>query len=1085
MPQHLSSGSSGNSRDLKLSAAQCSQSSIASGNFPRRAAPSPDKTAALFLLQQSLGSPKNGKFFGYQEINTALRKIVQDGPQVAPDFVRVLLFDFDNDVNYVSRPTRTISGIQQGQRNNIVQLAISRKNLDVRVLGLLLRKADDYTLGEAFRVALCNGMDSRMELCLKQRPLCDRESLFRVSEALNEVVEGSSRPGFEQQSLMMAKFLLSQGGVDINFRGGEFMKLASRNARIDILQLLLTYSPSSSSLEQALEFAEGLAPSQPKLVVIQLLVKEKSRHSTRPGQGRAHPELVNSNSQSHTRSHEKSISRLPVELAGLDLLREVAAGTKSACNDLLAFLNGIQPRTSQPMIVAAVMEEILRICSENDNSNISDRAWLPSATLEVLGWSLSNGMHSLAIDAAFVRTISMASQSMAEHSHTDLAEIADLLATSVNPHTFELALNMSTLQSISEDSLWKVHSLIEWGAGGHCVYLAFCLALYQNRGAYLPLVDEFLIELLSAGMGVNGRNCLQVAADCGNVAIVRELLAATPEESMYAALSAAIRARHEETLLLALLDAIVGNCVTNPDTGKYPERGFPPIFECLQLYPNSPRLARRLLDLGSSISSQIWCVPLEDYKDREEHVTPLIWALYQVLLDIKGHVSAKVLEVLLEKCDVNFQTQNSGVTPLILAVKFGNYEMVTRILANKASTSPKDKYERSALFYASRNGNLKMVKTLLEAKAPPNDGSLHEAARELHADIVVALTTSKHNNKHDTRFKSTNKEHFFHEPLHEMLLGCDADEWPISKTEETLRALGMAGSLEVEDLFLALNNAKPIKLVTALMNCGLYQRFHDGFAVQGMLASNGIVYYFSPTIYIQYGLSYGSNQRLEEILSHLKYFGVQDCYYAQDLTDSPQPEQLLALTNLAGVDDYNAYLFAWMWQPANCNNIPEEIQRRQATRIEALATERQRQRNEMLQNQQRRWYEASGGGQKKIAKALEATFENEGNQLEARFNQENTRHKRLHEAALWGLQNRANEKRGVLSSRVRYPQDSRDSSTTVKFLVRQNWDIQRGDPIERRNRHITHLTARRLELVEGTLQKFSTKEKSIAEREML
>lgn len=130
------------------------------------------------------------------------------------------------------------------------------------------------------------------------------------------------------------------------------------------------------------------------------------------------------------------------------------------------------------------------------------------------------------------------------------------------------------------------------------------------------------------------------------------------------------------------------------------------------------------------------------------------------------------------------------MTPLIIATKFRRHDIVSKLVGKRANGSAKDIYESSALFYASHNGDLNSVTPLLSSKVPPNDGSLHEAARGLHSDVVAALTDIRRPNKHDPFFASPAHDH--RTPLNEMLLKCKADQMGLPRVENTLRALSGA-----------------------------------------------------------------------------------------------------------------------------------------------------------------------------------------------------------------------------------------------------------------------------------------------------
>jgi hypothetical protein len=236
-------------------------------------------------------------------------------------------------------------------------------------------------------------------------------------------------------------------------------------------------------------------------------------------------------------------------------------------------------------------------------------------------------------------------------NHQHSIEAAELLANSTARETFDLVLNNTIFRPISHNELWKIHSLIEWGASQASLHLAFCVALYENRYEQFPIVIDFFQEFIASGLDINDQfgECLRVAADCGQARILQDLLGTTTNSKAQSiALSAAILAGHEESMLLSLIDVIEsakkGGVAFQPYTAGH----SPHLFECLRMYPNSRVLAERLIKMGCSTESTIEFVLPEEYGAGDEGVTVIFWAIYQVLLCIEGQVSDDVLDVLME-----------------------------------------------------------------------------------------------------------------------------------------------------------------------------------------------------------------------------------------------------------------------------------------------------------------------------------------------------------------------------------------------------------------------------------------------------
>jgi ankyrin repeat protein len=81
----------------------------------------------------------------------------------------------------------------------------------------------------------------------------------------------------------------------------------------------------------------------------------------------------------------------------------------------------------------------------------------------------------------------------------------------------------------------------------------------------------------------------------------------------------------------------------------------------------------------------------------------------------------------------------------MLAAKAQRHDVVG--LLRKANANPlhRDYHEETALLFAPRAGDLASVKSLIKAKSNTDDGSLHEASRNLLHDVLAALLKGKHN----------------------------------------------------------------------------------------------------------------------------------------------------------------------------------------------------------------------------------------------------------------------------------------------------------------------------------------------------
>ncbi len=235
-------------------------------------------------------------------------------------------------------------------------------------------------------------------------------------------------------------------------------------------------------------------------------------------------------------------------------------------------------------------------------------------------------------------------------------------------------------------------------------------------------------------------------------------------------------------------------------------------------------------------------------------------------------------------------TRRSRVTPLILAVKSSRPDVAQKLLKAGASVSARDMFDRTALFYASRMGNLQSVKTLLQNKSPADDGSLHEAGRELHRDVVAILIKAKHS----PDFPSSKDEHGGRTALQELCLKCDGstDRFNI---EATIKALVDAQASPLEKcrgknaLFLALDNPNPVPVTRALLDQVMWRYINDEHNVY--IQSHPVTrinYYYSPTKYIEKGICLGPEDTWTTLFSLLVDKRAEPRYYAEEGMVQPE-----------------------------------------------------------------------------------------------------------------------------------------------------------------------------------------------------
>lgn len=232
---------------------------------------------------------------------------------------------------------------------------------------------------------------------------------------------------------------------------------------------------------------------------------------------------------------------------------------------------------------------------------------------------------------------------------------------------------------------------------------------------------------------------------------------------------------------------------------------------------------------------------------------------------------------------MHFITPNTKTTCLVLAAKYRRGDIVSQLLKMDVDVSVRDYLDRSGLFYAASFGDLELVRSLIKSKSPRNDGSLHEAARNLHSEVVTALITK---GKHNPNFRSTKETYGGRSPLQEMVYRCQSTRSPI-ELESTITAL-VDGKADVLDswrgknaMFLALDNANPYPITQALLDRVMWQYINDPSNVfEWQHPETRARYFMSPTVYVNHGLALGDIRQHRALIQLLEGVSCQDRYYA-------------------------------------------------------------------------------------------------------------------------------------------------------------------------------------------------------------
>ncbi|KAF2675954.1 ankyrin [Lentithecium fluviatile CBS 122367] len=250
-----------------------------------------------------------------------------------------------------------------------------------------------------------------------------------------------------------------------------------------------------------------------------------------------------------------------------------------------------------------------------------------------------------------------------------------------------------------------------------------------------PILDLLLHH--HADVNVADGTCFAFAAQRNSLALFDKLLAHRPRfDTMVLTL---IGSNLQEEVLLRCLKSCFEYGCTSDDLDVRLLQRKPSLVLAVERYPRSESVTKLLLQHGCN--PDITVAGQVDAAGGEEMLPALVWALAQPQKTISSSVILALLEA---GASPSRPSPISEVAPVALAAREGRSDVVEALLERGADPSTRDKWNRSALFYASSTSVTSVVQAL-SSHALPNDGSLHEAARCLQLEAATILVKHGHN----------------------------------------------------------------------------------------------------------------------------------------------------------------------------------------------------------------------------------------------------------------------------------------------------------------------------------------------------
>ncbi|TVY88566.1 Ankyrin [Lachnellula willkommii] len=296
-----------------------------------------------------------------------------------------------------------------------------------------------------------------------------------------------------------------------------------------------------------------------------------------------------------------------------------------------------------------------------------------------------------------------------------------------------------------------------------------------------------------------------------------------------------------------------------------------------------------LFSAGTDPTAVLKCIQafMDSMQDGDEHV----YNTFEHPTPDLAHVLFLALEKFARKpqilTNVNFHSK-SGFTPLILAIQGQRPDIVCKLIAKGANVKTPNIDGVSPLAIASSSGNQKIMEYLLRANAEQNDGSLHDAARELRCDSIRLLIDYGHqpdypSERHDGRsalaelcYKAVDysPKSLALEEAVTCLIGRGADIW--------LKCVSQDRCAKTM-LHYAMDSSNPMPILTILLKLMWTKVNDDSFLY---LDAN---FTYSLTKYVEKDVFKGPPGQKEEILKLLRNKRIVDRFWGNDI-EADQPE---------------------------------------------------------------------------------------------------------------------------------------------------------------------------------------------------
>ena len=466
--------------------------------------------------------------------------------------------------------------------------------------------------------------------------------------------------------------LLVQHEASVDYEDGTPLIIAVQKGFINTLEVLLSAQPAKPSLTQALKAARRLNGEEQLAMVSRILAAGVDKEVCDSGLLEAVKEqpidtrliqlfLAAEASPDYS---DGACILYAADVFDIDLLRLLAPTATSKDSFTKAFqvildakrhwytVEGLRfvkiliekGATGEPVDYVAVtaaetfnVDALRLVANSVTSAAVFDRAF-DSAVEAKDVWLLPEGLSTIQFLLGKGVSGSTVEDALCDAAEAFSLDALDLLATAVqSAECYTIAFGKAVGAGdhwLSLEGLDVIELLLEQGAGGEILHITFLEALdaYAEGNTSEALLDVLLYYY--ADVNYENGYAVQFAASIGDIPLLKKFLSfGANQESISTAFSMAIVALHQDKHLLAIIDAFMENEATQPDLNFICESMDPPVFLCLQQYPESVALIKRMCEIGFNLEHEIqynFYVPEESESDIVvETVTVLPWAVDQ------------------------------------------------------------------------------------------------------------------------------------------------------------------------------------------------------------------------------------------------------------------------------------------------------------------------------------------------------------------------------------------------------------------------------------------------------------------------